>query len=243
MPWRDRAFRAWGVVGVVALAASACAANAAKFPWGDAAPKARLEHADVHTLNDGYSRTSSQVWVREVTRPTRAALDYAAYHANFMIAEPEPEAPLPSAGAPDTSRPFAGLLEKASLTGDLTKTPLSPSEQQHALAFAPLSEFLQARKVAGAEALADVGSAVRSERWGLQLPPGTSGQQLSELYLHQASAGAVEVWAKVEFQPWFKPFAGSADQDGDGFPELYGRVAQSAVTPALVAAIQTDYVE
>jgi alginate O-acetyltransferase complex protein AlgJ len=123
------------------------------------------------------------------------------------------------------------------------KTPLSQAEQQQALAFAPLSEFLQARKVAGAEALAAVGSAVRSERWGLQLPPGTSGQLLSELYLHQAGAGAVEVWAKVEFQPWFKPFAGSADQDGDGFPELYGRVAQGAVTPALVAAIQKDYVE
>jgi alginate O-acetyltransferase complex protein AlgJ len=139
------------------------------------------------TLNDGYARTRSQVWVREVARPTRAALDYAAYHANFMIADPEPETPLQLTSAPDTSHPFAGMLEQASLTGDIAKTSLSPSERRQALAFAPLSEFLQAHKVAGAEALAAVGSAVRSEKWGLQLPPGTSGQLLSELF--RASGG------------------------------------------------------
>ena len=212
---------------VLSLAAAACHAGAAKFPWGEAAAAAPSEHADVRTLNEGYA-------------PTRAALDYAAYHANFMIADPEPETPVSAAGMPDTSHPFEEQLEQ--LTGDVAKTPLTEAEQQRALAFAPLSEFLQARKVAGAQAFAEVGSAVRSERWGLQLPPGTSGQQLSELYLHQA-AGGVEVWAKVEFQPWFKPFAGSADQDGDGFPELYGRVAPSTATPALVAAIQQDYVQ
>jgi hypothetical protein len=225
-----------------ALALTACHAGGAKSPWGDAQPSARTEHADVRTLNEGYARTRSQVWVREVTRPTRAALDYAAYHANFMIAEPEPETPL-AAGEPDTSHPFAGQLVPASLTPDLAKTPLSAVERQHPLAFAPLSEFLQAHKVAGADALAEVGSAVRSEKWGLPLPPGTTGQQLSELYLHQTTAGSPEVWAKVEFQPWFKPLASAADQDGDGFPELYGRVAESALTPALITAIQKDYVE
>lgn len=244
MTRREQELRTWGaLVFTAAVAAAACHTGAAKFPWGDAAPDTRSEHAAVRTLNEGYARTRSQVLVREVTRPTRAALDYAAYHANFMIADPEPETPVTASGAPDTSHPFAGQLERGSLTGDVAKTPLSPAERQQGLAFAPLSEFLQARKVAGAAALAEVGSAVRSERWGLQLPPGTSGQLLSELYLHQAAPGAVEVWAKVEFQPWFKPFAGSADQDGDGFPELYGRVAPSVVSPALVAAIQKDYVE
>ncbi len=225
------------------LAVGACHGGAAKFPWGDAEKSPHVEQADVRTLNDGYARTRSQVWVREVARPTRAALDYAAYHANFMIAEPEPETQMAEAGAPDTKHPFAGMLEPSSLTGEVAKTPLSPAEQQRALAFAPLSEFLQAHKVAGADELAAVGSAVRSEKWGLQLPPGTSGQQLSELFVHQAGSGAIELWAKVEFQPWFKPFAGSADQDGDGFPELYGRVAQSAVTPVLTAAIRKDYQE
>jgi hypothetical protein len=243
MMQREWVFPTWGVLAVgLGVALASCHASSAKFPWGDAAPGAHGENADVHTLNEGYARTRSQVWVREVVRPTRAALDYAAYHANFMIADPEPETPLPAGGTPDTSHPFAGQLEQASLTGDVTKTPLSATEQQQALAFAPLSEFLQAHKVAGAAELAEVGAAVRAERWGLQLPPGTSGQLLSELFLHQAG-NDVEVWAKVEFQPWLKPFAGSADQDGDGFPELYGRVAAKAVNPALVAAIRKDYVE
>jgi hypothetical protein len=227
---------------LVTLALTACHTGGAKFPWGDAPRAARTEHAHVRTLNEDYARTRSQVWVREVTRPTRAALDYAAYHANFMIADPEPETPVP-AGKPDTSHPFSGKLELGSLTPDLAKTPLSAAERQAPLAFAPLSEFLQARKVEGAEALAEVGSAVRSEKWGLQVPAGASGQQLSELYLHQTTSGPAEVWAKVEFQPWFKPLASSADQDGDGFPELYGRVAPGAVTAALTTAIQKDYIE
>ena len=239
---RDRAWFGWVFASAAAfLALGACHAGAAKFPWPEGRREKPVERADVRTLNDGYARTRSQVWVREVARPTRAALDYAAYHANFMIADPEPESPLPASGVPDTTHPFAGQLEVGTLTGDLSKTPLSPLEQRQALAFAPLSEFLQAHKVHGAEALAEVGSAVRSEKWGLPLPPGTTGQQLSELYLHEAR-GAVELWAKVEFQPWFTQFQGAPDQDGDGFPELYGRVAASVVTVDLVSAIQKDYV-
>jgi len=240
---RDHAGFGFGfVAATVLLGLAACHAGAAKFPWGEGARVKPVPRADVRTLNEGYARTRSQVWVREVTRPTRAALDYAAYHANFMIADPEPEAPLPAAGVPDTAHPFSGQLETATLTGDLSKTALSPTEQQEALAFPPLSEFLQAHKVPGAEGLAEVGSAVRREKWGLQLPPGTSGQLLSELYLHRAG-GAIELWGKVEFQPWFTQFAGASDQDGDGFPELYGRVAPSVVTPDLVRAIEKDYLE
>jgi len=239
----DRAWFGLAFAGTaVGLVLAACHGGAARFPWAEGARGKPVERRDVRTLNEGYARTRSQVWVREVAPPTRAALDYAAYHANFMIADPEPEAPLPESGVPDTSHPFSGQLEVATLTGDLSKTPLSPTEQQGALAFAPLSEFLQAHKVAGAEALAEVGSAVRREQWGLRLPPGTSGQLLSELFLHQA-AGAVELWAKVEFQPWFTQFKAASDQDGDGFPELYGRVAPSVVTASLVSAIQKDYLE
>lgn len=231
------------VLGLVGLAVAlvACRGGDAKFPWGAGERSKGVEHADVHALNE-YTRTRSQVWVREVSQPTRAALDYAAYHANFMIADPEPETPIPVGGTPDTSHPFSGQLDVASLTADLGKTPLEATEQQGPLSYAPLSEFLQARKVAGAEALADVGAAVRSEKWGLALPPGVAGQQLSELFVHRAGA-SVELWAKVEFQPWFTPFAEASDQDGDGFPEVYGRVAANAVTPALIEAIQKAYVE
>ena len=220
---------------------AACHAGEAQFPWGQAPKAAEAQHAEVHTLNQDYHRMHSQVWVREVRRPTRAALDYAAYHANFMIADPEPETPFTTDKAPDTSHPFHGKLEQATLSADFAKVPLSEAERGQPLAYAPLSEFLQAHQVPGAAELSEVGAAVRDEKWGLGLPPGSAGQALSELYLHTTPSGASELWAKVEFQPWFKSFSASADQDQDGFPELYGRIEEAVVTPALVLAIRNDY--
>jgi hypothetical protein len=219
----------------------ACQPRNANFPWGKADSAQASEHRDVQTVSPGYERTRSKVWVREIARPTRAALDYAAYHANFMIADLEPESPLSSELEPDTSHPFEGRLEIASLTGDIAQTPLTPEERRQPLAFAPLSEWLQSRKVEGAEALAEVSAAVREENWGLTLPPGLPGQQLSELFLHAAASGSTELWAKVEFQPWFSPFRGAADQDDDGYPELYGRVGPGVVSAALVTDIRQVY--
>jgi hypothetical protein len=232
--------RGWLLVAACALGAS-CHAAGAKYPWGPATEARPAEHAEVRTLNDGYRRIGSKVWVRQIERPTRAALDYAAYHANFMIADLEPESPLPSDREPDTSRPFAGKVDLASLTSDIGKTTLTTAERQQPLAFAPLSERLQSRKVDGADKLAEAGSAIRAEKWGLPLPPGTSGQQLSELYLHTPTQGSAELWAKIEFQPWFPAFKGSADQDGDGYPEIYGRLQSDAVTAAIVTEIRDDY--
>jgi hypothetical protein len=229
-----------GALFAAAYLALACHTGQAKFPWGGASRDDAAKHGDVQTVSQGYQRTRSKVWVREIARPTRAALDYAAYHANFMIADLEPESPLPDL-EPDTSHPFQGKLELASLTGDIDKTPLTPEERLQPLAFAPLAERLQSRKIEGAAALAEVGSAVRDEKWGLTLPPGLAGQQLSEIFVHTPGSGSVELWGKVEFQPWFSPFRGSADQDGDGYPEIYGRLAPSLVADALVADIRQDY--
>jgi alginate O-acetyltransferase complex protein AlgJ len=221
--------------------ALACHTGQAHFPWAEAQRAQVPEHGDVQTVSPGYERTRSKVWVREIARPTRAALDYAAYHANFMIADLEPESPLPADLEPDTSHPFEGRLELASLTGDIAATPLTPEERRQPLAFAPLVEWLSSRKVEGAAALAEIGSAVRDEKWGLTLPPGMAGQQLSELFLHTPASGPAELWAKVEFQPWFSPFRRSADQDGDGYPEIYGRLASDGVAAALVTEVRRDY--
>jgi hypothetical protein len=235
---RRPSFRACAAGALLALA---CQATSAKYPWGDAAKPVKVENVEVRTLNSDYQRTKSQVWVREVARPTRALLDYAAYHANFMIQDPPPEVALAEGAAAKTTAPFAGKLEEATLVSDIEKTPLTEAERQQPLAFPPLSEFLQSRKVAGAEALADVGAAVREEKWGLSLPPGTPGQLLSELFLHAPAAGSAELWAKVEIQPWLTPLSGLPDQDGDGFPELYGRVSSGIATSTLLDAIRNDY--
>src|SRR4051812_30789568 len=174
-----------------------CSAGDAKFPWGTASRTPHGERADVHTLNSDYDRIRSHVWVRKVDRPTRAALDYAAYHANFMIADPEPETALSTDRQPNTSQPFAGKLERETLSSDFGKLPLSDDERMSALAFAPLSEFLRAHRVEGAAQLAEVGAAVHDEKWGLNLPAGSSGQALTEVYVHTLGSGAQELWAKV----------------------------------------------
>jgi hypothetical protein len=235
---RDIRLRALVAAASLALA---CHGGTANYPWGKPSSAQAPEHGDVQTVSSGYERTRSKVWVREIARPTRATLDYAAYHANFMIADLEPESPLPAELEPDTSHPFEGKLELESLTGDIAQTPLTPEERRQPLAFAPLAEWLASRKVEGAAALAEAGAAVRDEKWGLTLPPGLAGQQLSELFLHADASGSTELWAKIEFQPWFTPFRASADQDGDGYPEIYGRLGSDVVSAALVTEVRRDY--
>lgn len=193
-------------------------------------------------MNADYRRTEAVVLLREVKVPTRAALDYAAYHANFMIADPEPEGPMDAAARPafDGPKPFGGAVDKSTLSGDLYATPLSESERTHPLSFAPLLEYLRAGKVDGAKELEDVGTQVRDESWGLPPRPGLSHQNISEVFVHSTGDGP-EVWAKIEFQPWLKQAWSLSDQDEDGVPEVYGRLTKAAVKPAVIASIQGDY--
>jgi hypothetical protein len=235
-------------MGVVAMGiAASCRAGPPSFPWPGGGAHVAAESAEVRTLNENYDRTRSGVLVREIDRPTRAALDYAAYHANFMIADLPPDSVHAPVGAPDTSNPFGGMIERATLTGDVKATPMTESERTHSLAFAPAVEYLHARRAAGAEALAEVGSAVRSEGWGLPRGPEASTQGISEIFLHAQSSsgdgGQTDIWVKIEFVPWFKGFRGLPDQDGDGFPELYGRVRTDIARAATAAidVLQHDY--
>jgi alginate O-acetyltransferase complex protein AlgJ len=218
-----------------------CHPGLAPSPWsaGVAAGSAPAEHAQVRTLNEGYRRTKSAVLVREVDVPTRANLDWAAYHSNFMITDPEPEGAAALTGQAKSATPFKGLVEADSLTGDVARTSLSADERARPLAFAPLVEAMSAHKVKGASELEDVGAAVRGESWGLPGGPQIVPQTASELFVHHAATP--ELWVKIEFAPWFKALGALPDQDGDGFPELYGRVAPASVSPAALAFIAGDY--
>ena len=230
-----------GYVAVLILLA--CRSEAAKYPWAPVADRVAAGSSEVHTLNEGYDRTRASVLVRQVDHPTRAALDYAAYHANFMIAEPPPEREATAAGSLDTSKPFRGLVEKSTLTADVRKTPLTEAERSRPLAFAPAAEFLQSKRVTGAAALEELGTAVRSEAWGLTASPGSPTQTVSEIFLHAGGGKEpVEIWAKIEFAPWFKTLGPLPDQDGDGFPEVYGRVQSGLVGGAVVDALEGEYV-
>jgi alginate O-acetyltransferase complex protein AlgJ len=215
---------------------------AAHFPWTPPSRNATFEHAEVRTLNADYRRTSAVVLLREVLVPTRAALDYAAYHANFIIADPEPEGGPGATAAPkfDQKNPFGGAIDQATLSGDLFATPLTESERMHALSFAPLLEFLRAGNADGAKELEAAGTQVREESWGLPRRPGVSYQSISEVFVH-TSPGGSELWAKIEFQPWLAEAWSVPDQDGDGVPEIYGRLGSSTVKPAVFTSIEGDY--
>lgn len=229
------------VAACAALIATSCVSTP-RFPWSPAGPAAPFEHAEVRTLNRDYRRTDAQVLLREVVLPTRAALDYAAYHANFIIADPAPEdaAPAGEVRALDTRDPFEGVLEKSTLSGDARSLPLTEDERSHPLAFSPLVEFLQAEKVEGARELEEVAAKVREESWGQASRPGIASQSISEVFVH-ASGGAHELWAKVEFQPWITELGALPDQDGDGVPEMYGRIDQKRVRPPIFTAIDESY--
>jgi alginate O-acetyltransferase complex protein AlgJ len=216
---------------LLALLATGCATSG--FPWPAAGKVESATRADVTTLNPSYRRTSSLVLVRRITRPSRAGLDYAAYNGNFMNADPPPEPGLvPAEARPRVSNPFSGVLVASSLTGSVAKTALTPDERSHPLALAPMVEQMVSKKVAGADRLEDVVARVRSEAWGLPGGPQIVRQTATMAFLHEPGAGRpVEIWLKIEFAPWFKGFASPPDEDGDGYPEIYGRVADEAIGP------------
>jgi alginate O-acetyltransferase complex protein AlgJ len=69
-------------------------------------------------------------------------------------------------------------------------------------------------------------------------------QTASLAFLHTPAAGRpAEIWIKVEFAPWFTGFSSPPDEDGDGYPEIYGRVADDAIGPtdAIVKFVHDEY--
>jgi hypothetical protein len=228
---------------LVAALSLHCASGAARSPWtapGEALP---ARHAEVRTVNPGYRRVEAQVLVREIDRPTRANLDFAAYHANFLIAEPPPEGEA-GAGRPriDPQGLFRGVLEPSTLTGSIRQTPLSDAERARPLALAPLAQWLSERNAKLAEGVEEIASAIREESWSLGAGPPLPRQQASEAYLHDPGSGEPrQLWVKVEFAPWWKGLSDLPDEDGDGFAEIYGRARPDLLPPAAAALITEEY--
>ncbi|MBI3180626.1 MAG: hypothetical protein HYZ28_00535 [Myxococcales bacterium] len=225
------------MVAGAAIGSLSCARTPA-FPWAAQASGAPPAHAEVETLSGGYDRRASRVLVRRVRRATRANLDFAAHHANVILAQPGPEE-APAARLVDS--PFGGAVVTSTLVGSVRQTPLSAEELASPLAFSPLVDYLARVDPRAAQGLEEARNAVRAESWGGPPNPQWTFQEIAELYLHRETDSRVVPWVRIEFQPWARVFRQMPDLDGDGFAELWGALRPELLPPALLARVEGDY--
>jgi hypothetical protein len=182
-----------------------------------------------------FNRLKSNAMVREIAVPTLANLDFAAYNANPILAEPQKFAPKkPPRPVTLQSITFGGLL--TGVCDSIGQTPLTPPEREAPLAWKPLVKRL--REVVKDPALQNFSATINGYKWAdasIFMPY----QEIATAYLHETGAGT-EMWVKIEFSPWVSFLAVVNDNDDDGYRELYARVADSLVAPA-VAWIRGDY--
>ncbi len=191
--------------------------------------------AVARALQSSLNRTTSHVMVRVVERPDRASLDVAAWDRNPIFHYPMTAAlSAPARVAALSDLNFDGALEPATVCDTIADTPLTAAERARPLAWRPLTRYLIEHNYDLAAPLLVTGARVSAERWGnteLSRPL----QQIALAWLHGA-----ELWVKVEFRPeitWIP----AGDEDGDGYHEVYARLAVEPLAPELRDLIATDY--
>jgi alginate O-acetyltransferase complex protein AlgJ len=199
---------------------------------------ARQDESPVRTLNKGYDRTKSRVLVREVVKPTRANLDYAAWVDDMILfdtamVEVHPQPVLPE------SLSFAGLF--SDIATSIESTPLSAEEQASPLAWKPVENIWLAWNFEVAGPLVSRVQQVSQARWGDTSQVSLPFQQVAALYLHRTDNGD-EIWVRLEFQSWMKDHVKTiSDRDGDGFPDVWAKLAAPELKPEMAALLRGDY--
>ena len=192
----------------------------------------------VRTLNPGYDRTRSRVLVREVLLPTRANLDYAAWSANMILLDTAKVDVHPAAVVVD-SLLSGGLL--ADVATSIEATPLSDSEIASPLAWKPVEDMWLSWSFDSAGPLVAKVQEFSQKRWGDTSGAWIPFQQIVALHLHATPKGD-EIWVRVEFPPWMSAhLRGIRDRDGDGFPEVWARIAAPELRASMVALLRGDY--
>jgi alginate O-acetyltransferase complex protein AlgJ len=228
------------VIAALVLGGICAGCGVKNFPWPlkpeeKAAPAAT---AEVQTVGPKYDRTRSKVLVRKVLRPTRANLDYAAYHRNVVTYSPGGEEPVgPAAAVPPEAEVFGGVLVPGSIKSSIAETPLTGEEQARPMAFSPLVDVLSQWNYEKASPLDDARAAVRAESWGLKKSIQVTFQEITGIYLH----GQKDVWVRIEFQEWARLFENMPDEDGDGFCEIYAQLKPELVADEVLAYIRGTY--
>jgi alginate O-acetyltransferase complex protein AlgJ len=196
---------------------------------------------DVLWVNSDYSRTSSRFFIRSISVPTRANLDFAAYAENIMFYDSTAQSPIAPKGITSLSRlHFGHALDSATLTNELSGTPLSREEICLPMMWAALREYLLHWDFEKSQSLVETGNRIAEETWGndeIQQPI----QELTRVYLRKGPGGW-ELWGKVEFKPWAKSmFPFLRDGDKDGFPNFFGRLHTKGLGREVFERIAGDY--
>ncbi|MDD5673157.1 MAG: hypothetical protein PHC61_03250, partial [Chitinivibrionales bacterium] len=173
------------------------------------------------TLNKNFSRTKSDVFVRKITKPTLANLDFAAYNANPVRFDPQkfsPKKPAQKIGLKDLT--FDGLLLDA--CASISQTPLTDVEKNTPMDFTPLMNRLW--NVVKDNAFTALAGKINGNKWAdpsIYMPY----QEITSVYVH-SSGDSSQLWVKIEFAPWVSFLAPEiTDADKDGFKEIYGKLS------------------
>jgi hypothetical protein len=175
--------------------------------------------------------------IRSITRPTRAAVDWAAAEANPLITPKAPNDPattvIPSLSAPI----FKDVLE-------LSQNPPAAKDLAIPLAWSLMFPWLEKSDYAATEGLSKVASAISKEKWGGRV----SGQEIAAAYLLPGADGGSELMLLIEFMPWIKVGEGFGDHNKNGRPDFFASVRKELMptgspVPALIERYQTELLD
>lgn len=156
-----------------------------------------------------YNYTKNKVIVREVIKPTMAALDYAAYNANPLFFDSEVQEYKRPEEIEVEDISFDGLVKN--VVNDFDDAPIRSQPLSWGGMKNRLWEALKDDKIIKA------GDAVSSFKWNDD-KVFKSYQQISALFLD-----GEDVWVRIDFAPWVDFIEDLNDSDGDGIKEVYAK--------------------
>ncbi len=166
--------------------------------------------------------------VREIPRPTRAALDWAAYFANPLLSAPKSK-PFEHQTTQPALRDL--VFENVFVPGTITDS--LPDTASVQLIWEPALEWLRRSNEIAAAGLIDAGYFVAKEKWGTKRPT----QRIVALYT--ADQPGQPAYVQIDFTPGFAVGEGISDSNGDGVPEVFAQLKPETVAP--VAELLHDY--
>ncbi|MBW1807083.1 MAG: hypothetical protein JRJ19_02760 [Deltaproteobacteria bacterium] len=211
------------------------------------------DRALAQSYNSTFDWSSGKIAVRLLSGPTRSEADKAIYFHNpglYKDVSGEPQVtpdPLPTLdGSPSgfdfelsnvAPNPNQQFLDNSSIVDKLSETSISSAEQTNSVLYLPaIMVFLtvdwDAEKVLN---LYYGYSAVRGQKWG-----GSSTlypQSIQHVYLHSG-----EIWVEIVFEDFVSLGTGISDSNGDGYKEVFAKIAAEHFTAEVYNKLVDDYV-